>query len=88
MCTVTVVPLPGGFRMIHNRDESRQRDPGTPPQVEQFSAGKAILPRDGTAGGTWIAVADRGWAAALLNVNSGTRTPSSIPRPRRGGLHH
>jgi hypothetical protein len=70
MCTLTVVPGPNGrLRLAFNRDESRTRPPGLPPEVRQVGTRRVVLPTDPASGGTWLAVNDGGLALAVLNVN-------------------
>lgn len=69
MCTVTVVPTPAGFRLVHSRDEQRVRTPGEPPRAIDLNGRRALTPRDPDAGGTWVAVREDGLALAIMNVN-------------------
>jgi transport and Golgi organization protein 2 len=75
MCTVTIVPREGGFRLVCNRDERYDRPAALPPAS---TAQHAIYPIDPVSGGTWVGVNDDGLAAALLN-----RTTDSISRLER-----
>jgi hypothetical protein len=72
MCTVSVIPSPGGFRLACNRDELRTRPLALPPRVARFGSRLAAMPIDPAGGGTWVAVNDAGLACALLNVNRQT----------------
>ena len=76
MCTVTIIPRPGGFRLACNRDELRTRPPGLPPTVARFGERLAALPLDPAGGGTWVAANDAGVAWALLNVNGPAPAPA------------
>jgi hypothetical protein len=67
MCTVTIVPRPGGFRLVCNRDELRTRPRALPPVVCDLGPVQAISPIDPHGGGTWIAVNSAGIVFALLN---------------------
>ena len=69
MCTVSVIPLPGGgCRLVSSRDEERSRAHALPPRrPAQHPA--AVWPVDPVGGGTWIAAADYGLALTLLNGN-------------------
>ena len=78
MCTVTVIALRNGFRLVSNRDEQRSRPPALPPEWREIptppsSTLRAVWPADrlrtGSPGGTWIAASDRGLAMSLLNLN-------------------
>jgi len=67
MCTVSIVPGGGGFRLMSNRDERRDRASALQPGVEMFGARAAIMPIDPVGRGSWIGVNDVGLVAALLN---------------------
>jgi hypothetical protein len=69
MCTVSVIPLGAGFRLVTNRDESPERAPALPPEWREVGGVRAVWPIDGAAGGTWVAAGEQGLALALLNVN-------------------
>lgn len=77
MCTVTVLPVAGGFRLACNRDELRTRPPALPPETRRLGARLATFPLDPAGRGTWVAANDAGLALALLNHNP--------PVPRRTG---
>ena len=67
MCTVSLVPLADGARMVCNRDEQRGRPAAHPPRVRRAGNRAAVYPVDPVSGGTWIGVNDAGLALALLN---------------------
>lgn len=67
MCTVSWLPLPGGYAIAMNRDERRTRAPALPPATATPSGIPAIIPVDGDAGGSWISVNRLGHSLALLN---------------------
>jgi hypothetical protein len=69
MCTVSIVPLADGFRLVSNRDESRQRAIARPSEVVAISGVRVVRPIDPDSGGTWIAGSDRGLAFTVLNLN-------------------
>lgn len=86
MCTVTILPQPGGLRLLTNRDESRQRSEAHPPDIHDITppedgnpATRAIYPIDADAGGTWIAVNTAGVAFTLLNRNLPAPPPIDQP---------
>ncbi len=89
MCTVSIVALPADsaaadflpYRMACNRDESPARPPAEPPTIERFGRRQAILPRDPSGGGTWIAANDAGLTLTLLNHNL---PPDRAPAPQPG----
>ena len=67
MCTVTYLPTPSGFILTSNRDEALVRKPAELPHAETIAQHQVLFPRDGQAGGTWIATADNGRTVCLLN---------------------
>jgi Transport and Golgi organisation 2 len=82
MCTVTIIPVEGGFRLSCNRDERRDRPVAQPPAVRPLKNRRAVFPMDPVGPGTWIGVNDKGLAAVLLNRTRG----STIPSHRRSRL--
>ncbi|MEO1511364.1 MAG: NRDE family protein, partial [Planctomycetota bacterium] len=69
MCTVSLIPVEGGYRLLHSRDELRARSPGAPPSELAVGDRRAIAPRDPDAGGTWLALRCDGATFAITNVN-------------------
>ena len=67
-----------------NRDERTDRR-ASPPGLYEGARRRLLSPRDRVAGGTWIAVDDRGRLAALTNVHG---QPPVIDAPSRGHLPH
>jgi hypothetical protein len=67
MCTLSWLPLPGGYAVAMNRDERPTRAPALPPAVATPSGIPALIPIDGEAGGSWISVNSLGHTLALLN---------------------
>lgn len=68
MCTVSWFPLAdGGFELFVNRDELRSRPPARPPAMAVSHGVRYLAPEDTAAGGTWVAVNERGLALSLLN---------------------
>ncbi len=86
MCTASIIAVPGGFRLVTNRDEQRTRPEGEAPTWRALADGDGrwIGPSDPTGGGTWVGASDRGLALCLLNVNPGPGTPRG--KRTRGGL--
>lgn len=66
MCTVTYLPVPNGFVLTQNRDETPTRSPQTISREKRFGT-EFLFPKDTKAGGTWIATARDGRTACLLN---------------------
>jgi len=67
MCTVSWLPLPGGYALAMNRDERRTRAPALAPAEATPAGVPALIPIDGEAGGSWISVNRLGHSLALLN---------------------
>jgi len=69
MCTVTFIPTSTGIYLTSNRDERPDRAPARFPSRSGPKADQLLYPKDGEAGGSWIAVKSRGQgnAAVLLN---------------------
>jgi Transport and Golgi organisation 2 len=85
MCTLSIVPVVDGCRVVCNRDERRTRAAAHPPIVFPTEVSWATYPRDPESGGTWIGVNDDGLIAALLN-RSGTRHRPRVSPPSRGSI--
>ena len=85
MCTVSIVPVFHGCRVVCNRDERRTRAAAHPPRVLPTEVSWATYPRDPESGGTWIGVNDDGLVAALLN-RTGTQNQSRVSPPSRGSF--
>lgn len=66
MCTLTYIPTKTGFVFTHNRDENALREPAFPPSVSIVNGIEILFPKDGRAGGTWIAC-NQIWSVCLLN---------------------
>jgi len=67
MCTVTYLPTSSGFILTSNRDEALLRKPAETPRIETIAGHQVLFPRDGDAGGTWVASADNKRTVCLLN---------------------
>jgi hypothetical protein len=67
MCTVSVVPVADGCRLVCSRDELIARAAALPPRRLSVGGVDATLPIDPQSGGTWIAVSGAGLVLALLN---------------------
>ena len=71
-----------------NRDEQRERK-AAPPGLYVGENRRMISPRDRRAGGTWLAVNDRGMFAGLTNIApAGPREEELPDAPSRGHLPH
>ena len=86
MCTVTVVPYGGGFRVMCNRDERRTRPAALPPRIQRVGTRVAAFPLDPLGGGTWIGVNDAGLVLTLLNRQRVLPSVRRIARPRSRGF--
>ena len=69
MCTVTFIPSQDRTLIISSRDEQVDRLPALPPAIYFLPElqTQLLYPKDGNAGGSWIAVSDRRNAVVLLN---------------------
>jgi len=87
MCILIVLR---GFHRDHpivvgaNRDERTDRK-AAPPGLWVGKQSRVLSPRDREAGGTWLAVSDRGWFAGITNVAGAPKVPDA---PSRGHLPH
>jgi hypothetical protein len=66
MCFVTYLPYQEGFILTSNRDESIGRPKASPPKKYKLNQQSVFYPKDGLAGGTWIATSTD-WTLCLLN---------------------
>lgn len=68
MCTVTYIPptKESSFVLTSNRDEKEFR-PTLPPEIYPYDNCKLAFPKDEKAGGSWIAMNDKGNINCLLN---------------------
>ena len=85
MCTATWITRSDGYELFFNRDELRVRQPALPPRVESRGGVAYLAPTDADAGGTWLAVNERGLTLGLLN-GAPPRSPLSGPYTSRGEL--
>jgi hypothetical protein len=74
MCTLSIIPTRGGYRVVVNRDEQRSRAAGQGPAWRTLQEGdgkgvRVLWPTDPVGGGTWVAASERGLTIALLNFN-------------------
>ncbi len=67
MCTVSFIPGKGSVYITHNRDERVKRLKAHPPKIYTINGQRLLFPRDGEAGGSWVALNENGNAAVLLN---------------------
>ncbi|WEK34838.1 MAG: NRDE family protein [Candidatus Pseudobacter hemicellulosilyticus] len=84
MCTVTFIPGRDQCYLTSNRDEKSWRSPALLPAAYQFSSGQLLFPKDGDAGGTWIAAHENGNAIIFLNGAFIAHTPQPPYRKSRG----
>ncbi len=84
MCTVTFMPLRGSILLTSNRDEQTLRAPAALPEIYMYSSGKILFPKDGKAGGTWIALHNNGNVMVLLNGAFKKHQPQPPYRRSRG----
>jgi hypothetical protein len=67
MCTVSYLPIPGGFVLTTNRDEDPGRKTGQPEKITLANGCMITTPLDLEKGGSWIAADESGRATCLLN---------------------
>lgn len=67
MCTVTFLPVKDRVFITSNRDEQVLREAAALPEAVEMKSGRALFPRDGRAGGTWVALHSNGNVMVLLN---------------------
>lgn len=84
MCTVTFIPTGDKIYLTSNRDEKHWRSPALAPGTYAFPSGKIMFPKDGDAGGTWIAAHENGNAIIFLNGGLVKHTPEPPYRKSRG----
>jgi hypothetical protein len=84
MCTVTFIPGKDSLYLTSNRDEKDWRTDALEPAIYNFSSGKMIFPKDGDAGGTWIAGHENGNVVIFLNGGLKAHSPSPPYRKSRG----
>lgn len=84
MCTVTFIRSADKIYITSNRDEKQGRSSAIPPALYPFSSGKLLFPKDGDAGGTWIAAHENGNAIVFLNGGFVRHQPMPPYRKSRG----
>jgi hypothetical protein len=84
MCTVTFIRAADKLYITSNRDEKHWRSNAIPPTVYTGATGNLLYPKDGDAGGTWIAAHENGNAIVFLNGGFIRHTPEPPYRKSRG----
>jgi hypothetical protein len=84
MCTVTFIPAGDKIFITSNRDEKHWRSSAIAPTVYAGNTGNLLYPKDGDAGGTWIAAHENGNAIVFLNGGFIRHTPEPPYRKSRG----
>ena len=84
MCTVTFIPAKDRIYLTSNRDEKHWRTAALPPAAYEFDSGKMLFPKDGDAGGTWVAAHENGNAIVFLNGGLVAHVPNPPYRKSRG----
>lgn len=84
MCTVTFIRSADKIYITSNRDEKHWRSSAFPPTLYPYSSGKLLFPKDGDAGGTWIAAHENGNAIVFLNGGFVCHQPTPPYRKSRG----
>lgn len=84
MCTVTYIPTKEYFYLTSNRDEKNWRSDALAPAIYSSGSGRMMFPKDGDAGGTWIAAHENGNIVIFLNGGFKAHTPAPPYRKSRG----
>jgi Transport and Golgi organisation 2 len=83
MCFVTYLPYEEGFILTSNRDEHAGRPAALPPKRYDINGQTVFFPKDGLAGGTWVASSSR-FTLCLLNGATHKHEPRPPYRRSRG----
>ena len=84
MCTVTFIPHQQGVFITSNRDEQVSRSMAAVPQFYTINNKRIIFPKDGKAGGTWVAASASGDVMVLLNGGFHPHVMGGTYRKSRG----
>jgi hypothetical protein len=84
MCTVSFIPGSESVLLSSNRDEKHFRSDAIPPTNYAAESGQLLYPKDGDAGGTWIALHELGHAIVFLNGACVAHQPNPPYRMSRG----
>lgn len=84
MCTVSFIPAGDRVFITSNRDEKIVRNKAIPPKQYISHNVKLLFPKDGEAGGTWIALRQNGNAVVLLNGGFQKHIPEPSYKKSRG----
>jgi hypothetical protein len=82
MCTLSWLPVRGGYSLFFNRDESPLRGPEVPAAVHRWDDVTLVAPLDSDQGGTWIAANEFGVTVAVLNRYGPETVRTTAPRSR------
>ena len=78
MCTVSWIHDDGGYHLLCNRDEKKERPAALAPRVDQRGWVRFIAPVDPQFGGSWIAVNEFGVSVCLLNGASPVNATTAL----------
>jgi uncharacterized protein with NRDE domain len=84
MCTVSFIRVKNKVFLTSNRDEKHFRSAAIPPTFYASETGNLLFPKDGDAGGTWIAMHENGNAIIFLNGGFISHIPTPPYRLSRG----
>lgn len=84
MCTLTYLPVDGGYIFTHNRDERNDRPTSKDFSSKETSGQKIYYPEDLEAHGSWIAFSDSGISMCLLNGGTELHKRKPSYRQSRG----
>ena len=82
MCTLSWLPVRGGYSLFFNRDESPLRGPEVPAAVHRWDDVTLVAPLDSDQGGTWVAANEFGVTVAVLNRYGPEMVRVAAPRSR------
>lgn len=84
MCTVSFINANGKIIITSNRDEHSQRKNASEPLGVNLGHKKIFFPKDEKAGGSWIAVSNKGEIVVLLNGAFIKHIPKPVYKKSRG----
>lgn len=84
MCTVSFIPQGDKIYITSNRDEKSSRKAALVPEFYEMKTGRIAFPKDGHAGGTWIALHENGNAIVFLNGAERKHEKKQAYRKSRG----
>lgn len=83
MCTLTYLPMSGGYALTHNRDERMDRKASAVFLKEEISGKEVYFPQDFEGKGSWFVHSEQA-TLCILNGGTDTYTPQPPYRHSRG----